>query len=231
MKKRLMAVFGTALILTVVSVTGVALAGNGPDAAPGEGLKTGGEPPTTQPPLRSDDGIDPDKCNRIHNINACFPDGKPNTGVATGEPYPAPGANGPKRPAQCGPGQITVPVTSDGQRYCVTPEDAPGGEPPTTQGPFRSDDGIDPDKCNIIHNVDACYPDGEPNTGVATGEPGIAIGEPYPAPGANGPKGPAQCGPGQITVPVTSDGQRYCVTLEDAPSVTDPGPVIRSHQR
>ena len=185
MKKRLMAVFGTALILTVVSVTGVALAGNGPDAAPGEGLKTGGEPLTTQPPLRSDDGIDPDKCNRIHNINACFPDGEPKT----------------------------------------------GGEPPTTQGPFRSDDGIDPDKCNIIHNVDACYPDGEPNTGVATGEPGIAIGEPYPAPGANGPKGPAQCGPGQITVPVTSDGQRYCVTLEDAPSVTDPGPVIRSHQR
>ena len=140
MKKRLMAVFGTALILTVVSVTGVALAGNGPEAAP-------------------------------------------------------------------------------------------GGEPPTTQGPFRSDDGIDPDKCNIIHNVDACYPDGEPNTGVATGEPGIAIGEPYPAPGVNGLKGPAQCGPGQITVPVTSDGQRYCVTLEDAPSVTDPGPVIRSHQR
>ena len=119
MKKRLIAVFGTALILTAVSVTGVALARNGPDAAPG------GEPPTTQPPLRSDDGIDPDKCNRIHNINACFPDGEPNTAVATGEPYPAPGVNGPKGPAQCGPGQITVPVTSDGQRYCVTPEDAP----------------------------------------------------------------------------------------------------------
>ena len=128
MKKRLIAVFGTALILTAFSVTGVALARNGPEATPG------GEPPTTQPPVRSDDAIDPDKCNRIHNINACFPDGEPKT----------------------------------------------GGEPPTTQPPLRSDDGIDPDKCNIIHNVDACYPDGEPNTGGATGEP-------YPAPGANGP--------------------------------------------
>ncbi|MCH8195553.1 MAG: hypothetical protein IIB12_05710 [Chloroflexi bacterium] len=39
MKKRLMAVFGAALILTVVSVTGVALAGNGPEAAPGGGPK------------------------------------------------------------------------------------------------------------------------------------------------------------------------------------------------
>ena len=179
MKKRLMAVFGAALILTVVSVTGVALAGNGPEAAPG------GEPPTTQGPFRSDDGIDPNKCNIVHNVDACHPDGEPKT----------------------------------------------GGEPPTTQPPLRSDDGIDPDKCNRIHNINACFPDGEPNTGVATGEPGVAIGEPYPAPGANGPKGPAQCGPGQITVPVTSDGQRYCVTLEDAPSVTDPGPVSRSHQR
>ncbi len=34
-------------------------------------LTDDGEPSGDQPPIRSDEGIDPDECNLVHNIDAC----------------------------------------------------------------------------------------------------------------------------------------------------------------
>src|SRR3972149_1608200 len=33
---------------------------------------------------------------------------------------------------------------------------AGAGEPSSGQTPIRSDEGIDPDECNLVHNIDAC---------------------------------------------------------------------------
>ena len=42
-----------------------------------------GEPLNDEPPITSIDDIDPDKCNWIHNINAC--EEEPEPGIAVGE--------------------------------------------------------------------------------------------------------------------------------------------------
>lgn len=44
-----------------------------------------------QPPVRSDEGIDPDECNLVHNIDACSPEELEEGGLAT----PAGGAQPP----------------------------------------------------------------------------------------------------------------------------------------
>ena len=84
------------------------------------------------------------------------------------------------------------PLASESQR-----EPEPSGQ----QTPIRSDEGIDPNECNGVHNITAC--EGEP-------EPGFDVGEPYPLLDTKGPKGPTMCEPDQ-GVAVTSDGQVSCL--------------------
>ncbi len=134
-----------------------------------------------QPPIRSDEGIDPNKCNRVHNVDACEGTGSgsvetgvvPGPGIAVGEPYPLPVSKG------CGPGQA-IAITSDGQVSCFdlddgagTANDEPGGpmvdpqlpvvEPEPSGGPKTacSDEGMDLNECNWVHNINACFSDGQ----------------------------------------------------------------------
>lgn len=90
------------------------------EAAPIDSL--GEEPVSGQPPVRSDEGIDPNECSLVHNIDAC-----------------------------------DAPVASDGSAPPAVPPgvgDEPsggGGQPPIT-----SIDDIDPNECNLVHNIEAC---------------------------------------------------------------------------
>ena len=55
-------------------------------------------------------------------------------------------------------------------------------------------------------------------------EPGIAVGEPYPAPNTSDPKGPAPCEPGGFAS-ITSDGKTEChapVQVDSLPPVKTP---------
>ena len=66
MKKQwLIALVGLTMALAAITGGGFALTGNGTDAP------EAGEPSGDQPPIRSDEGIDPNECNWIHNITAC----------------------------------------------------------------------------------------------------------------------------------------------------------------
>ena len=57
--------------------------------------------------------------------------------------------------AEPGLGEPTRPVTS---------------EPPVQSGPITSIDDINPDECNFIHNINACFSDGQPPEGIPLGE-------------------------------------------------------------
>ena len=66
MKKQwLITLVGLTMALAAITGGGFALASNG-TAAPEVG-----EPSGDQPPIRSDEDIDPNECNWIHNIFAC----------------------------------------------------------------------------------------------------------------------------------------------------------------
>lgn len=57
-----------ALIPLIVIVLALAATAGGVLALTGDG---DGEPPSDGAQIRSDDGIDPNECNLVHNINAC----------------------------------------------------------------------------------------------------------------------------------------------------------------
>ena len=145
------------------------------------------EPSGEQRPVTSIDDIDPNECNRIHNITACDDtgsgsvesDGMPGPGIAVGEPFPLPTAD-----KSCGP-MATVAITSDGQVECFDPYDtgtangSTGGQVVGPQPPMveprspvtvRSDEGIDPNECNWIHNINACFSDGQAPTDIPMDE-------------------------------------------------------------
>jgi hypothetical protein len=66
-------------------------------------------------------------------------------------PYLAPDGD-----VECGPDQ-GITITSGGHVSCVevdTLPEIPGVVEPQT--PIRSDEGIDPNECNWVHNIDAC---------------------------------------------------------------------------
>jgi hypothetical protein len=74
-------------------------------------------------PVRSDEGIDPDECNLVHNIDACT--------AADCERLEA-------DPALCEAGRADKPA------------EGPSDEP------ISSGDGIAPDDCSLVHNLDSC---------------------------------------------------------------------------
>jgi hypothetical protein len=65
MKKQwLIILVGLTMALAAITGGGFVLVGNGTDTP------EAGEPSGDQPSIRSDDDIDPNECNRIHNITA-----------------------------------------------------------------------------------------------------------------------------------------------------------------
>ncbi len=104
-------------------------------------------------------------------------------------------------------------------------------DPETVEGceysPVRSDENIDPNECNWIHNISACDDTGSGSVETdGTPEPGIAVGEPYPmpAPGTLTDLYPiptdASCGPDQ-GIAITSDGQVSCLDIDNAGQTDD----------
>ena len=100
---------------------------------------------------------------------------EPAPGIAVGEPYPLPTAD-----KACGPG-ATVAITSAGQFSCLyfgtgTVNDEPGGqvvEPQPPVEPWRtiaSIDGMDPNTCSWIHNINACFSDGQASADIPMDE-------------------------------------------------------------
>ena len=107
-------------------------------------------------------------------------------------------------------------------------------------------DDIDPDVCNVIHNINACTPDELDELGMAPVTGSIAVGEYYPVPGVEPkpeplfPDDEAQCGVQSYeeavvqdcglaggTVYVTADGQVGCNIvheLEDTEAGETPAP-------
>jgi hypothetical protein len=75
-------------------------------------------------------------------------DGEPDNGIAVGEPHPD---------------------TRD--------DDGKVDDGSTTQPPIRSDEGIDPDKCNLVHNLTACTEDELKAAGIEPDVSGSASGE------------------------------------------------------
>ena len=68
-KKWLMPLVGLTLALAAITGAGFALGGDGSDNGKPD-------PSGDQPTATSIDDIDPNECNWIHNINACFSDGQ-----------------------------------------------------------------------------------------------------------------------------------------------------------
>ena len=69
MKRWLIVLVAAAVIIGGSTAAVFALTGEGnPTDDPQAGA---GEPAGDQPPVRSDEGIDPDECNLVHNIDAC----------------------------------------------------------------------------------------------------------------------------------------------------------------
>ncbi len=112
-KSWLIPLVGLTLALAGSSGAAYALTADGTDT-PERGLVD--DPAGDQPPVRSDDGIDPNECNLVHNINACDDDelgGMPEPGADQG-----------------------VAITSDGDMTIVD-----GGDLEPTDG---SEDGMSP---------------------------------------------------------------------------------------
>ena len=162
MKKWLIVLMGLTLAVAVAATT-VALAVGGGEAD---------EPPADQPPIRSDEDIDPNECNWVHNITACEGEPEPSGSCAEDAPHckdtldPRPDV-----------GEPYSPSTTDGPKGpAPTPVQEPGEEPPAQVEPLppiRSDEGIDPNECNWVHNITACDDEEPPTTPLA--ETGVEL--------------------------------------------------------
>lgn len=116
-----------ALLPLIVIVLALAATAGGVLALTGDG---DGEPTADGAP-RSDEGIGPNECNLVHNINACDAEDLDRLGGDALQPAPS----------------------NDGDVGDVVVEPVSG------QPPIRSDEGIDPDECNLVHNINACDED------------------------------------------------------------------------
>ena len=125
-----------------------------------------GEPDPNQ---RDDAGIcckplvegEPDPKKHDGPINDPAVAREPGHGIAVGEPYPLP------TDKACGPDQA-VAITSGGQVSCFglgddtdMPRHEPGGQVVEPQPPISIIDDMDPKECNWIHNINACFSDGQ----------------------------------------------------------------------
>ncbi len=240
MKKWLIPLIGLTLSLAVAGiVTGFTLsAGSGTPAQEPSGQVE--EPSGSQPPIRSDEGIDPDECNWIHNITACndtlviAPDEE-------GTIEPDFGEDGPDLASDRDVACQGVAITSDGQVSClgldegaVMTNDEPGGHVVEPQTPVTSIDDIDPNVCHAIHNINACTAEELEELGMAPITGSIAVGENHAGVEVAGKPEPLfvdgepqyevqsfeeaveqDCGLAGGTVYVSTDGEVGCVIVHD----------------
>ena len=114
-KKWLITLAGLTIAFAAIIGGGFALAGDETDAP------DVGAPSDDGLVVTSIDDMDPNECNRIHNITACNdtpvigPDGEGaiEPGFSVGEPYPMPTAD-----KSCGP-MAVVAITSEGEVSCL----------------------------------------------------------------------------------------------------------------
>ena len=143
MKKWLIPFLGLTLTLaTAGAVTAYSLTGDGSGAS--------GPQDSALPPLSAMCVEDVPNCNDML-VAGSDEGGAIEPDFGEGEPYLAP-----DRDVECGPDQ-GIAITSDGQVSCVdvgSLPDSPGEVRPLA--PIRSDEGIDPNECNWVHNIDAC---------------------------------------------------------------------------
>ena len=104
---------------------------------------------------------EPDRKKHDGPINDPAVAREPGPGIAVGEPYPLP------TDKACGPDQA-VAITSGGQVSCFglgddtdMPRHEPGGQVVEPQPPISIIDDMDPKECNWIHNINACFSDGQ----------------------------------------------------------------------
>lgn len=108
MKKNwLITIVGLTLALAAITGGGIALAGNG------TGTPELGEPSGGQGPIRSDEDINPNVCNPIHNIKACTPEELEELGMAPGgtaSTVEAPLHGDPTYVSEFGDGQVVYSI-------------------------------------------------------------------------------------------------------------------------
>ena len=161
-KKWLITLVGMTMVLAAITGGGYALASYG-STPPAHGSVGEPEPSDEQPTATSIDGIDPNECNWVHNIDAC--EGKPDPSIVVGEPYPLPVGK------ECGPA-ASVAITSVGQVTCLhgdppppddidMPRQEPGGLVVEPQPPVTIIHRMDPNECNWVHNINACFSDSQ----------------------------------------------------------------------
>ena len=193
-KKRLIPLIGLALALVVAGVVlGFTISGGSGDE---EGF-TG-----TQPPIRSDEGINEVECDYVHNFAAC--DGNP---ILEEPPLPTYEE------------WLSDQGTEVFDSYQPVPSD---GIPRSTNGKVvTSIDLIDPDLCNAIHNINACTPKELAELGMApVGGPGPsgenhAVVEPQPDVQLYDEADAKDCDLAGGLVYLSSDGPTGCVFLND----------------
>lgn len=167
MKKWLIPLIGLTLVIAVTAATGFALAGNGA----GTPEPKGSDLPTSSATCAEEV---PD-CNDTLVIG---PDGEGTIEPDFGEdgPYLVPG-----RDVVCGPDQ-GVAITSDRQVSCFDlgdgagkANDEPGDPVVEPQPPVTSIDGMDPNECNWIHNINACFSDRQAPADIPMDEYGAVL--------------------------------------------------------
>ncbi len=137
MAKWMIILVGLALAVGIGAGTAFALSGDGAGNAEGDPLSNAVSPSSVQPPVRSDEDIDPNECNLVHNINACDEDdlealggapilgstplvGDPEPGFEVeGEPEPLSLDDEPGFKIECDEGE-GVYITSTGEVGCTT---------------------------------------------------------------------------------------------------------------
>ena len=147
-------------------------------------------------PVQSDSGIDPNECDLVHNLAAC--DGNPtleDPPLPTYEDWLRDHGNATVHPTEQG--------IDDGEWKVVT-----------------SIDDIDLDKCNMIHNINACTPEELEEFGRAPIATGEVTGNPEPLFVDGDPRYGVQpigdeqdCGSVDGTFYISSDGQTGCTVV------------------
>ena len=138
MAKWMIILVGLVLAVGIGAGTAFALSGDGAGTAEGDPLSYAVAPSSVQPPVRSDEDIDPNECNLVHNINACDEDdfealggapilgstplvGDPEPGFEVeGEPEPLYVDGEPGFKIECDEGE-GVYITSTGEVGCTAP--------------------------------------------------------------------------------------------------------------
>lgn len=134
MTKRLLPLMALLLALSVGAAVALTVSGGAADESP----------------VTSADDIGADECSLVHNIDACGDGagGQPPThsdeGIDPNVCNPVPSLDAPRG----GGDPCSAEEPDDGDFGIVVAPD--GG------GPATSADGIDPDECSFVHNVDGC---------------------------------------------------------------------------